>query len=132
MFRAAKVQLQRRSWETKWANERDAVTKQQRNFQQLPAEITGRVKGLQKVGKQNEGTVKEKSEGCKTSSIWVYKLPWIRNAVMLGEQWTGFDSSRDKSWSCGNTCALHRQLAKYSLAFWKGVQDEKTVQGSYY
>lgn len=79
VFSAAKVQLQRRSWETKWENERDAVTKQQRNFQQVPAEITEWVKGLQKAGKQNEGTVKEKSEGCKTSSIWVYKLPWNRN-----------------------------------------------------
>lgn len=80
MFCAANARLKRRCWEPKWARERDAVTKQQRNFEQVPTEMIEHGKGLQKVREENEGTIKEKSEGCKKGSAWVYKLPWIRKA----------------------------------------------------
>lgn len=81
----------------------------------------------------NEGTVKEKSEGCKTRRTRVYKRPWIRQACSDPEELRmAFDSSREESRSCGNIRALHRQLAKHTLTFRKGVQGEKKVPGSYY
>lgn len=80
VFCAASARLKRRCWEPKRASERDVVTKQQQNFKQVSAEMTERGKGLQKVREQNKDTLREKSEGCKKGSAWVYKLLWTREA----------------------------------------------------